>query len=131
MNRADMRSQFGCKIEKVHLEEYNRDVFIKVISAAERRKAFDTKPGQSGEGRIVGFCLVNEDGSRIYNDKEIDLVADDLSAAAVDALCTKILQVSGLTKNVEEEAKNSEPTPSAELPSELQLSSGGGTSTSS
>lgn len=143
MDRVELRTKFAGRIEKFRLAEFDVDVYIRRLSGRARAKlgdkhkllATDTGANAFEKGvievqcRVVAQGLVNEMGSPIYSEDEIDAIADEFPATALDELSKKILEISGLGKSVEDAIKNSVPTPNGNSNSDLQPVSEGGTLT--
>ena len=104
------------KRETVHVPEWDVDVVVQELTAAER-DAFEasclTRKGKKMEpntanlrAKLIVQTLRKEDGTRIFGDGDVDEVGK-LSAAAVNRLFEVASRLSGLTEeDVEELEKN-------------------------
>lgn len=127
MDRVELRTKFAGKIEKFRLDEFDLDLHVKRLSAMARAKLGDAFKALENAGvnrsneaatieiqcRVIAQGLVTEGGARIYQDTELEAIADEFPATALDALAKQILAISGLGTPAEELAKNSEPAPIA------------------
>lgn len=115
------------KVEKLTVPEWGGDIFIKVMSGAERDgfeagcfvgRGKDRRENfQNLRARLVAICIVDEEGKRMFNDAEAMLLGQK-SAPAIDRIFTKCQEFNGLTqKDVEELTKNSDSDPSGGSPS--------------
>ncbi len=150
MDRLELRTKFAGRIEKFRLEEFDLEVYLRRLTAFERAKYFQQyekiqTARSSGEKAevlqdfakevqcfVVGCCLVDETGKRIYEGEEADKLGDEIPCTALDDIYKQILFISRLNAGeVSEKEKNLLPTPNASSSSGLQPGSDGGTSTPS
>ena len=132
MDRIELRSKFSGRIEKFRLEEFDLEVYLRQLSALARAKLSDKFMAVQGDGqstsaeaavvevqcRVVAEGLVDEHGSRIYKDDELQQIAEEIPGTALDQISKRIMTISGLGGGAAEAlAKNSEPTPNANSPS--------------
>lgn len=104
-------------IEKVEVPEWEATVNIAAITGNERDefeawcvRGQESKAPDRARGtraKLVAMALVDDDGSRVFGDDEIDLLGAK-SAQVIDRLFDVALRVSGLpgAKAVEEAKKN-------------------------
>ncbi len=132
MDRVELRAKFAGRIEGFRLDEFECDLHLRRLSAMARAKLGDKfNLLQSSDAmakaetavievqcRIVAEGLVDEHGARLYQNDELQAIAEEFPATALDRISKEILRISGLAKDEPEAlAKNSEPTPSADSPS--------------
>ena len=105
--------------EDVEVPEWGGTVRVRAISGAERdafEQAIVTRKGKNVttnlaniRAKMVALCVVDENGQRIFGDKDV-LLLGTKSAAALDRVFTVAQQLAGLTdKDVDELAENLEP----------------------
>jgi len=147
MDRLQLRTKFSSRIEKFRLDEYDLDLNLRKLSATERSH-FSERAITANEKKdapeymdaltkdvvsyVVAHGLVDETGKRIYADDEEANIPDELPGDVLDAICDRVLVISKLKKaSIEEEIKNSDPTPNLSLVSDSPQSLEGGTSSNS
>ena len=117
MDREKVSNIFSCKIKKVILEEYGKEeIHIKKLSHMARCIFFDMyeearKSGKSADisksmAFICARSLVDPEGKRLYQDDELDRIYDEYTPEALDDICKKILDVSGISAESEDQEKN-------------------------
>lgn len=105
--------------EDVEVPEWGGTVRVRAISGAERdafEQAIVTRKGKNVttnlaniRAKMVALCVVDENGQRLFGDKDV-LLLGTKSAAALDRVFTVAQQLAGLTdKDVDELAENLEP----------------------
>ena len=127
MDRLELRTKFASLVEPFRLDEYDMNLHVRKLSALERAKFAEAcrvsdrsrdadnmleVVTKSVSAFVVSRGLVNEDGSRIYRDDELEQITEEFPADALDTIAEKILVISKLKKPVDEEIKNSETVPS-------------------
>lgn len=117
LNKEQIIAANDITTEVVSAKEWGGDVIIKVMTGSER-DAFEASVfEQKGKdlqrnlnnlrAKLVARCLVGEDGNRLFNDKEIDLVGRK-SAKVLDKLYEVAVKLNGIgAKEIEELTKNS------------------------
>jgi hypothetical protein len=104
--------------EDVEVPEWGGTVRVRTISGAERdafEQAIVTRKGKNVQtnlanirAKMVALCVVDENGQRLFADKDV-LLLGTKSAAALDRVFTVAQQLAGLTdKDVDELAENLE-----------------------
>jgi hypothetical protein len=146
MDRVALREKLASRVEKIRLEEYGIELFVRPLSALERARVVDKygllskdkeKPPLMETFTIENQCfivcrgLVQENGKRVYGDDEAEKLADEFPCLVLDRLSTQILILSGMDKSPDEQIKNWSPTPSEGSSLGSQRSSDGGTQISS
>jgi len=105
--------------EDVEVPEWGGTVRVRTLSGAERdafEQAVVTRKGKNVttnlaniRAKMVALCVVDENGQRLFADKDV-LLLGTKSAAALDRVFTVAQQLAGLTdKDVDELAENLEP----------------------
>ena len=107
--------------EKVHISEWNVDVFVKGLTGAQRDsyeqslfivsehgKKVDVKMNRANlRAKLLVKTICDEDGNRIFADSDVEALGGK-SASALDKLFEVAQRLSGLSdKDVEELEKNS------------------------
>lgn len=101
------------KKEKVHIPEWDCDVYVRQLSAYEqddieiKRFAKDGTPiVLNMRARYVSMCLVDEDGNRIFNEKDIHILSKK-AGSVINRLIDKCAALNRLTEeDLENSAKN-------------------------
>ena len=123
LGKDDILSASDIQYEEMHVPEWNGDVRLKTLTGRERDK-FEAsmmkinKKGQREENlenlraRLISFCLVDEDGRRIFlNDYEVNALGEK-SVAALQRVFNKCQEMNGMTdSDVEEMAEGFEQAP--------------------
>jgi hypothetical protein len=143
MDRLELRTKFASKVEKYELAKYNITLNLRGLSALARAelgdkftalsKAEADSPAITGvreiQARVVSQGLVDDSGNRIYQDNELDDIAKEFPADALDEVAKEIMRISGLgADRVEELKKKSESSPNSggsdesPAPSSVQMS---------
>ena len=124
-NRASLEA-IPRKTEDVPFPEFDTFYRLREMSGTERDKfeisAFKVTTNGSGDkreidplylrARLVGLCMIDEDGKRCYADNEIQKLADAVPSSVLGKLFTTAQKLNGLDAGaVEAAAKNSESGP--------------------
>lgn len=128
MNREELRRKFSGRLERLRLDEFDCDIHVCRLSALAHAKMADrwaifrnSERANSAEAaiievqcRIVAEGLVDQHGTKIYREDELEAIATDFPSAVLEKICNRILEISGLKEaGPENLAKNSLPTPGA------------------
>jgi hypothetical protein len=82
---------------KVHVKEWNGDVYIRVMTVGERDAyecewlANKEKGVQNFRSKFLARCLCDKEGNRLFSDAEIDKLAGK-SIAVVDRLFNRAMK---------------------------------------
>ena len=146
MDRLELRTKFSSRVDKIRLEDYDLDVFIRRLTALERAQFAEacrvTNKNREDDNMleivtvkvsayVVAHGLCDEKGNRFYKDDELQKVAEEFPADALDAIAELIVVLSKLKQPLTDEIKNLNPTPNESSKSPLPQSTEGGTSTDS
>ena len=102
------------KTEKVYIEEWGGDVYVKTLTGAERdrfEKSILTPDGKRGDfenlrAKLVIEVCVDKDGKRIFTQKDL-LALGGKCAGALDKIFDIGQRLSGITKkDVDDMTKN-------------------------
>ena len=119
--RGLILSKQDIQTEKVHIPEWDTDVYIKGLTGTERDsyeaslftvtesgKKVDVKMNRANvRAKLLVKTICDEDGSRVFSDADVEALGSK-SAAALDKLFEVAQRLSGLSdKDVEELEKNS------------------------
>lgn len=118
LNREAIFAAPDIQTEDVHIPQWGGTVRVKNLTASERDAFEESTTTQRGNNlelnrknfraKLVALCVVDEDGKRIFDDKDIHKLGAK-SAAAMDLLFAAASRLSGISKDDEEELlKNSE-----------------------
>lgn len=103
-------------LEKVHVPEWNRDVWVKTISASQRdafEGALSKDMYKDVRARLAAYCLCDEDGTALFTEADIKALGAK-SAAAVTRISEAAMKLNAVTpKDLDDIEGNSEPSPSA------------------
>lgn len=96
--------------EDVEVKEWGGTVRVRGLTATERDRfefslaASKDKPDQTEvRAQVVGRCLVDGDGKRLFTDKELSKLGAK-NAAPVDRLFDKVRELSGMSDRAVEDA---------------------------
>jgi hypothetical protein len=112
LTKQQIVSVVDIESEIVHVPEWGGDVMVKAMNGAER-DAFESAQvqvkdkkvefnGVNIRARMAAACIVDEQGQRLFSDKEVDLLGRK-SAAALDRVYAVALRLSGMSKKDSEE----------------------------
>ena len=118
LNREAIFAAPDIQTEDVHIPQWGGTVRVKNLTASERDAFEESTTTQRGNNlelnrknfraKLVALCVVDEEGKRIFDDKDIHKLGAK-SAAAMDLLFAAASRLSGISKDDEEELlKNSE-----------------------
>jgi hypothetical protein len=104
---------------KLHVPEWNGDVFIRVMTVGER-DAYENEWQRKKETGVDDFrtkflvrCLVDEKGNRLFDNGDVAKLAQK-SARVMNRIWMAAMEHNNLSdQSIEELAKNSEPGPTA------------------
>jgi len=104
---------------KLHVPEWNGDVFIRVMTVGER-DAYENEWQRKKETGVDDFrtkflvrCLVDEKGNRLFDNGDVTKLAQK-SARVMNRIWMAAMEHNNLSdQSIEELAKNSEPGPTA------------------
>lgn len=124
LKKQDILAAGDLKTEDVEVQEWGGAVRVRTLTGRER-DAFEASLAK-GEGRdrktdlanlrakLVGLCLVDEKGDRLFEDAEVEMLGAK-SAAALDRVFSVAQRLNGLSgEDVEALAKNSGAAPSGD-----------------
>jgi len=97
---TDIKSQ-KLKTTEVDVEQWGGSLLVKKLSVAERDELAeyysDQSTAQNAALQTIVRAVVNEDGSRMFSDDDLNLLASQ-DAEAITALYTGILEFNGIVK---------------------------------
>ena len=104
---------------KLHVPDWNGDVFIRVMTVGER-DAYENEWQRKKETGVDDFrtkflvrCLVDEKGNRLFDNGDVAKLAQK-SARVMNRIWMAAMEHNNLSdQSIEELAKNSEPGPTA------------------
>jgi hypothetical protein len=136
MDRLELRTKIAGRIQKFRPSAFDEDLHVRRLSGLQRSRWIDNfqalqKEQESGglsnfkltieaQCSLIACSLVNEAGTRTYQDDELEAVAADLDCLTMDELANEIMVISGMKERQDDRIKNSEPTPNASGSSVLQ-----------
>lgn len=109
LNRDTILAAKDIHIELLHVPEWSGDVYIKTLSGAERDKLESEiiEFGANGQPKkmrmdkirslICALAICDENGERLFGDKDIDALAEK-SAAALDRVSAKATNMAGMSQ---------------------------------
>lgn len=116
LSKEAIRKVRDCKVVEVEMPEWDGSVCLKSMSGKERvemvnllngKKKEDVTPedGFKSQFSILSVCIVNEDGTRMFDTgDEAGEAFGDKSFASIDHLFAEALKVSGLNPEAVTEA---------------------------
>lgn len=101
------------KIEKMHIPEWKCDVWVRQLSALEQDDIESKRHNKDGtpvilnlRARYVTMCLVDEDGNKIFTEKDIHILSKK-AGSVINRLIDKCSELNRLTEeDLENSAKN-------------------------
>jgi hypothetical protein len=126
----DKQAIFGISdliTQRVEVPQWGGYVLIRSLTTKERGRLELSIHERKGvnvaenlallRSRMVMLSVVNEEGARMFDDRDIERL-EEKSAAAMDLIFTAAMRLSGITKSdVDELTKNSEPVQTADFAS--------------
>lgn len=91
LDKAAIMAASDVKLEKVHVPEWNGDVYIKTLSGTERdtfEDAYSQEKMKNFRSRFLSLTLCDKDGGRLFGDNEVDVVGKK-SATVINRLFEK------------------------------------------
>jgi len=93
MNKEDILNLIDTKVEKFHVEAWNKDIFLRSQTAADRSRLLDLHNPQKPKQTITKiiwecwrpFPFVMKDGNRLFNADDIPALSQK-SGAALEAI---------------------------------------------
>lgn len=124
LSKDDIFKADDLPVEDVDVPEWGGVVRVRGLTGKERdrfefKMAAARKDPASAQVRaeIVGRCIVDEDGDRVFSDRDIDRLGDK-SGEALDRVFEKVRELSGMGDDaVEEAAADLDPAPDGSSPS--------------
>lgn len=127
--RDDILQADDLEREQVHVPEWDLDVWVRGLTAAER-DAYEAEvvqlddagdvhmDRQNARAKLVVKCTVDEDGQRVFEPGDVDLLGEK-SGKAVDRLFDAAQRLSGITEeDLDELVGKSENGPPAGSPTD-------------
>ena len=116
LSRDDVLKAQDMRTETVHVPEWDGDVIVRTLRGDEYEHYEESLLGGRGRSRHVIYgeirakllvaCIVNENGDRVFTEKDIDALKSK-SAAALDRVWTVAQRLNGLSaEDIEGLAKN-------------------------
>ncbi len=119
LNKDQILNADDLATQDVYVPQWGGGVRIRTMTASERDR-FEQQifSGQNKDDRrenvratMLSLCIVGEDGSRLFGEKDIKALGGK-SAAAVDKIFSEIQRLNRISdEDVEDAVKNSEGTP--------------------
>jgi hypothetical protein len=111
LNKENIRAADDLGGEIVEVPEWGGKVRIGVLSVAAANAIFDKEvSGVNPMVRLVGACLVDKHGARLFTEKELgELLCKN--ATVIQRLWKKACEVNGLNVKIEDAVKNSASDP--------------------
>ncbi len=113
LNKEQIIAAQDVRMEKVTVKEWGGDVYIKQMTAREQDKFEEQSRGKNGgpnlvniRARMVGACLCDESGKRLFEDEEIAKLSLK-SGSVLNRLIDKITELNRISEeDLEKIAKN-------------------------
>ncbi len=102
------------KNKKVHVKEWNTDVWLVQMSGEEQDQFEQANRGKDGGPNLIGMrarwvaaCLVDEEGNKVFDNPKDVIELGKKNASVLSRLVDEILELNKLTEeDLEEIAKN-------------------------
>lgn len=85
MLKADIFSKADCRLAKVHIPEWEGDVWVKTLTHGERRRAKADLTGPDAGLLLVVLATCDENGNRLFEESDLDQLANR-NATALDRI---------------------------------------------
>ena len=113
LNRDQILNAKDIKVEKVHVPEWGGDVYLRVISGADRDEYESFVLQSKDRGTVKNFramllakAICDENGNPIFTNKDIEALGKK-NSVVLDRLWQKAMKLNGLTdEEVEKEKEN-------------------------
>lgn len=116
LTKEDILQVQDLPTERVVIEEWGGEVLVRGLTAAERDAFEQSITERRGDtiipkldnirAKLVARCVINEDGSRMFDDADIEALGRK-SAAALDRIFSVAQKLSGMRpEDLEQMAKN-------------------------
>lgn len=108
------------EIREVEVPEWGGVVYVRGMTGRERDRYENSLYKQKGKERVLNtqnaraklvvMCTVDQDGNRIFDEEEVNVLSQK-SSKALDRIFAVAMELSGITENdMEELTKNSDET---------------------
>ena len=110
LSKQDILKQHKIQVESVQVPEWQGEVFVRQMTAKQRDDFESSMLGNNKNryknirGRLAAFCLCDENGQRLFDDKDAEQLGD-LQASALDRLLPVIQRLNGMSNDDLEELK--------------------------
>jgi len=88
---------------RLEVPEWGGDVFVRILTAGEQAALADGIPQGEIPARVLVYCLVDEDGARIFTDEDVAALQDE-AFPVILRVFTFAAKLNGLSTNELEEA---------------------------
>lgn len=91
LNKKQILAANDTKLDKVHVQEWGDDVYIKTLSGTERdafEEAYTTEKMKNFRSRFLVLTLCDDKGERLFTDEEVDALGAK-SAAVINKIFEK------------------------------------------
>lgn len=102
LKREEILSKTSLQTEKINIPEWGGDVLISEMSGTSRDSWEQAIREKDASGRIVSpraklivFTIVDEKGSRIFKDDDVEAIGK-LSSEALEKICAVSMRLNGL-----------------------------------
>jgi len=85
--------------EDFEVKEWGGEVRLKMLSCKDRDDIAErAKKNPAGLGPLLFVrCAIGEDGKRLYQDNDTDMISRTKSAVVLDKVVAKIMELNGMT----------------------------------
>lgn len=98
------------RLKKINVPEWDTDVYIKVLSGRDIDRWSNSSFGNNGDiknpytsrAQLICYALADEDGTRIFQDNEVELVAENNGVDLLERLAEEIVDFNKLNKKLGE-----------------------------
>lgn len=131
--RNSILGAFRRRVRRVDIDDLGT-IIIRPLSGSQRATLADTYKAAAGnsqveltrnvQAQVIAWALVDENGERLFGDGDVEQIAEQFDAPAMDAISLEVLRASGLTPGAQGDVeKNSVSGQRASSPTDSPASS--------
>lgn len=106
--KEQIKNAQDCKVEKVHVPEWDATIHLKQISLGERVSLWTKLEEKGHEARLTAHillvCICDEHGKRVFTDDDYDILAAK-NAKVVDRLGKQAGELNSMVSAAVDDAK--------------------------
>lgn len=105
--RVKLLSKKTVKIEKMYVEEWEEEIFVKGLNSREvmnfssvNGETITAEEGFSEFLKMIILSVVDENGKRVFSEADMEALSEQ-SLGVIQEIAMKAMELSGLTKKAE------------------------------